>query len=294
MRIERYWRNILLASLLAMAGAAPVAAVAAESKWEINLRDADIRVFIDQVAAMTGKTFVVDQRVKGKVSVIAPESMNSATVYQVFLSVLSVNGFAAVPTGRVIKIVPDGNAKQDSIPLDTSSKPSGDDMITRVIAINNSSAAELVPVLRPMVPQAGHMAAVTGANVLGVTDHAENVSRLEQVIARIDGADADDLEVVQLKHAWVGDVLELLGSFGSGGDAAKAGAARGALSSGRVRIVADDRTNRILLRGEKAARERLRKLIDMADVPTEANTGSVQVIRLKYAEAQKAAEGASA
>lgn len=225
--LRRLFAAVAVAFVLAL-GSAP--ALAAEGQWSINLRDADIRAFIDQVSAMTGKTFVVDQRVKGKVTVIAPEPMGSATVYQVFLSVLSVNGFAAVPTGRVIKIVPDATAKQDSIPLDTSARPAGDEMITRVIAINNSSAAELVPVLRPMVPQSGHMAAVPGANVLVVTDHGENVARLEQVIARIDGADADELEVVQLNHAWVGDVVDMLGSFSSAADAKAGGtgATRGA------------------------------------------------------------------
>jgi general secretion pathway protein D len=266
---------------------------AQEGQWSINLRDADIRTFIDQVSAMTGKTFVIDQRVKGKITVIAPESMNSATVYQVFLSVLSVNGFAAVPTGRVIKIVPDGNAKQDSIPLDTSEKPSGDAMITRVISVNNSPAAELVPVLRPLVPQGGHMAAVTGANVLVVTDHAENVSRLEQVIARIDGADADDLEVVQLKSAWVGDVVDVLGSFSSGaGEAGKAASRAGGntLTAGRVKIVADERTNRLILRGDVQARARLKKIIDTVDVPAEATSGSVHVLRLRHADAKKTAD----
>lgn len=265
---------------------------AADGQWSINLRDADIRAFIDQVSAMTGKTFIVDQRVKGKITVIAPEPMDAATVYQVFLSVLSVNGFAAVPTGRVIKIVPDTNAKQDSIPLDTSARPSGDAMITRVIPVNNASAAELVPVLRPMAPQSGHMAAVAGANVLVITDHAENIARLEQIITRIEGADAEELEMVQLQYAWVGDVVDMLNGFAAGGDAAKGGArpGGGAISAGRVRMVADDRTNRLILRGEAAARERIRKLIAVMDVPTETNTGSVQVIRLKYSEAKKTAE----
>lgn len=296
MNIERTLHGwlVVAVTLLALVLAPPLRA--AEGQWSINLRDADIRTFIDQVSAMTGKTFVVDQRVKGKITVIAPEAMNSSTVYQVFLSVLSVNGFAAVPTGRVIKIVPDGNAKQDSIPLDTSAKPSGDEMITRVIAITNSSAGELVPVLRPLVPQGGHMAAVTGANVLVVTDHAENVARLEQVIARIDGADADELEVVQLKSAWVGDVVDVLGSFSSGsGEPGKpASASRssggGTISAGRVKIVADERTNRLILRGDPTARARIRKLIDTVDVPAEANTGSVQVVRLKHADAKKTAE----
>ncbi|MFZ5723499.1 MAG: type II secretion system secretin GspD [Pseudomonadota bacterium] len=291
MNIQGILRRALAAIVLLVACAAPLGAT--DGQWSINLRDADIRAFIDQVSAMTGKTFVVDQRVKGKITVIAPEPMSSATVYQVFLSVLNVNGFAAVPTGRLVKIVPDGNAKQDSIPLDTSERPAGDAMITRVIAVNNSSATELVPVLRPLVPQSGHLAAVTGANVLVVTDHAENIARLEQVLARIDGADAEELEVVQLQHAWVGDVLDMLGTFITG-DAPKAAAGSrqggSALSAGRVKIVADERTNRLILRGDAQARERIRSLVQTLDVPAETNTGTVQVIRLRHAEAKKTAE----
>ncbi len=285
---------LLIAVMIVGMGIGVTPLHAADGQWSINLRDADIRAFIDQVSVMTGKTFIIDQRVKGKITVIAPESMDAATVYQVFLSVLSVNGFAAVPTGRVIKIVPDTNAKQDSIPLDTSVRPSGDAMITRVIPVNNASAAELIPVLRPMAPQSGHMAAVAGANVLVITDHAENVARLEQIIARIEGADAEELEMVQLQYAWVGDVVDMLSGFGAGGDAGAKGGVRpgggGAISAGRVRMVADERTNRLILRGEASARARIRKLIAVMDVPTETNTGSVQVIRLRHSEAKKTAE----
>ncbi|MFP5382965.1 MAG: secretin N-terminal domain-containing protein, partial [Gammaproteobacteria bacterium] len=284
----RNWMGTVL--LLALSCLAPVQATG--EQWSINLRDADIRAFIDQVSAMTGKTFVVDQRVKGKITVIAPASMDSETVYQVFLSVLGVNGFAAVPSGKVVKIVPDANAKQDSIPLDTREKPAGEDMITRVIPLDGSSAAELVPVLRPLVPQSGHMAAVAGANVLVVTDRAENIARLEQVIARIDGADQHEIEIVQLQHAWVGDVIDMLDTFAASAAApAAAGGRRGsAASASRVRVVADERTNRLILRGEQKARARLVSLVRSVDVPAEANTGSVQVIRLRHADAKKTAE----
>lgn len=292
MKMDGRMRN-WMATLLLLLLSCLVPAQAAEEQWSINLRDADIRAFIDQVSVMTGKTFVVDQRVKGKITVIAPGSMDSATVYQVFLSVLGVNGFAAVPSGRVIKIVPDANAKQDSIPLDTRDKPRGEEMITRVIPLDGSSAAELVPVLRPLVPQSGHMAAVAGANVLVVTDRAENVARLEEVIARIDGADLHEIEIVQLQHAWVGDVIEMLDTFAANASApAAAGTGRrgSTASASRVRVVADERTNRLILRGEQKARARLVSLVRSVDVPAEANTGSVQVIRLRHADAKKTAE----
>jgi general secretion pathway protein D len=277
--------------LIMLAGLCWSSLLHAAEEWSINLRDADIRAFIDQVSTMTGRTFVVDQRVKGKVTVIAPKAMNGEAVYQVFLSVLNVNGYAAVPSGKVIKIVPDATAKQDSLPLDTSGLPRGADMITRVIPVNGSPAVELVPVLRPLVPQSGHMAAVASANVLIVTDQADNIARLEQVIARIDGAEAEELEVIQLNHAWVGDVIDILNTFAASAEAAKSPRGGGtAVSGGRVRVVADERTNRLILRGEASARARMVRLVQTLDVPAEANTGSVQVLRLKHADAKKTAE----
>ncbi len=289
--IEKIIWRALSALVLLCACLTPV--WAAEGEWSINLRDSDIGAFVDQVSTMTGKTFVVDQRVKGKVTVLAPKPMSAATVYQVFLSVLSVNGFAAVPSGNVIKIVPEVSARQDSIPLDISERPSGDALITRVIVVNNSAANDLVPILKPLVANTGTLAAVPSANVLVVTDHAENIARLEQLLARIEGADTDDLEVVALQHAWVGDVLDMLGNFvaETGKPATSAGRAGGsALSAGQVRIVTDERTNRLILRGNATARARILTLIKTLDVPAEANTGSVQVIRLRYADAKKAAE----
>jgi len=153
----------------------------------LNLKDADINALIGTVAEVTGKNFIVDPRVKGKVTVISSRPMNSEEVYQVFLSILKVHGFAAVPSGAVVKILPDVSAKQDSIPNATDTEPgSGDEMVTRVIQVEHVTAAQLVPILRPLVPQQGHLAAYPATNVLIVSDRAENINRLVSIIRRID------------------------------------------------------------------------------------------------------------
>ncbi len=144
----------------------------------LNLKDADISALITTVAEVTDRNFIVDPRVKGKVTVISTRPMDSEEVYQVFLSILKVHGFAAVPSGEVIKIVPDVNAKQDGIPTASEQSPGrGDEMVTRVIQVDNVAAAQLVPILRPLVPQQGHLAAYPNTNVLIISDRANNVER---------------------------------------------------------------------------------------------------------------------
>ena len=142
----------------------------------LNLKDADINALIGTVAEVTGKNFIVDPRVKGKVTVISSRAMNADEVYQVFLSILKVHGFAVVPSGEVMKIVPDVSAKQDSIPNVSDETPGrGDEMVTRVIQVDNVAAAQLVPILRPLVPQQGHLAAYPTTNVLIISDRADNI-----------------------------------------------------------------------------------------------------------------------
>jgi general secretion pathway protein D len=126
----------------------------------LNLKDADIRALISTVSKFTGKNFIIDPRVKAKVTVISANTLTPEAVYEVFLSVLQVHGYAAVPTGSVIKIVPEVNAKQGPLPL-SSGKESypADELITKIIRLDHVPASQLVPILRPLVPQQGHLAA---------------------------------------------------------------------------------------------------------------------------------------
>lgn len=256
-----------------------------DKAWTVNIRNAEIQAFIDKVADMTGKNFVVDPRVRARdVTVISREPLTGDEVYELFLSVLQVHGYAAVESGDVVKIVPNTTAKQSSLPVTPSRVSDGDELVTRVIVIENSPVSELVPVLRPLVPQYGHLAAVASANALIVSDHANNIRRLETIIAHLDGSEAREIQVVSLQHAWSTDVLKLLEAM-IPDDGGKAGAA-----TGRLSVVADERTNRLIVRGDNKTRSKAARLIQQLDVPPSQSSGAVQVIRLNHSDAEQMAE----
>lgn len=247
----------------------------------LNLKDADINALIGTVAEVTGKNFIVDPRVKGKVTVISSRPMDSEEVYQVFLSILKVHGFAAVPSGAVIKILPDVSAKQDSIPNVSDDAPGrGDEMVTRVIQVDNVAAAQLVPILRPLVPQQGHLAAYPTTNVLIISDRAENASRLVSIIRRIDTVSDSEIEVIRLEYASAAEVVRILTAISR----SRPGVGGKAAATASQALVADERTNSVLLGGDRANRLRLRAIISHLDTPLESE-GNTKVIYLKYAKA---------
>lgn len=247
----------------------------------LNLKDADIGALISTVAEVADKNFIVDPRVKGKVTVVSSRPMDSDEVYQVFLSILKVHGFAAVPTGEVIKIIPDVNAKQDSIPTTSDQEPGvGDEMVTRVIQVDNVAAAQLVPILRPLVPQQGHLAAYPATNVLIISDRADNVERLVSIIRRIDQVSDSEIEVIPLAHASAGEVVRVLTSL------TRASAAKAAGGATDQVLVADERTNSVLIGGERTDRLRLRAIISHLDTPLDSG-GNTDVIYLRYADAKE-------
>jgi len=269
----------------------PFAAIANDDQgWKVNLKDADIKAFISQVANITGYSFVIDPRVKGKVTIISDTSMDKREVYEMFQSVLNVHGFAAIPAGGVIKIVQQNDSKQEGgMPIGLRNKKS-EQLITQVIQIKDTPALDLVPILRPMVAKYGHLAGVKSANALIVTDHASNVRRIEKIIERLDGSGVSELEVIQLEEAWVGDIVDILTSLDpdkvSEGGKGKSGASGVA---GRIRVVADERANRLIIQGEKTARERVKDLINTLDQPSKFS-GKASVIRLQHADAKEMAE----
>lgn len=263
-----------------------------EQTWKINLKEAEIRAFITQVADITETSFIIDPRVKGKVTVISHSSLNQDEVYELFLSVLHVHGFAAIPgVDGLVKIVPNNTATKDSIRNDDNNNVKGEEFVTRVIAVQNTSANELIGVLRPMVAQYGQLAAVPSANSIIISDHGANIERIVAIIDKIDGAESEEIEVIQLKEAWVTDIVTLLENLTpveTGGRSSKSSSKSSAPS--RVRVVADERTNRLILKGEKTARARVKELVEKLDTPSEGASGSTKVIYLRYAEAKKVAE----
>ncbi len=277
-------------ALLAMSIAISIPALnvhAEDQNWQVNLKDADISAFISQIADITGKSFVIDPRVKGKVTVVSTETMNTEAVYELFLSVLQVHGYAAVPAGDVIMVVQQNSVKQQGRDLETKHAEQSQEMITKVLVIKNTPALDLVPILRPLVAKYGHLAGVKSANALIISDHASNITRIEQIIERLDKSGSEELEVIQLKEAWVGNVVTMLQSLDP--DKVAQGKGSGSGGAGSIRVVADERSNRLIIKGEKTARERIRTLIQQLDKPSYFS-GSTKVIRLKYADAKKLAE----
>ncbi|RCX31662.1 general secretion pathway protein D [Thioalbus denitrificans] len=248
----------------------------------LNLVDADIQSFIGTVSELTGRNFVLDPRVKGKVTVVSSHEMDADAVYRVFLSVLQVHGYAAIPGEEVTKIVPVAEGKQIDTPVASDAAPgAGDEVVTRVVSVQHVSADQLVPLLRPLVPQQGHLAAYAPGNVIIVSDTAGNIGRLVKIIDRIDIESETGYEVIRLAHAPAAEVIRLLNSLKTpAGPAEPAG--------DRLVFAADERTNSILLSGDPASRLRIRTLVTHLDTPVE-ESGNTRVVYLHYAKAEELA-----
>lgn len=245
----------------------------------LNFKGADIRAVISSIADVTGKNFIVDPRVKGKVTLISNRAMGKGEVYKVFLSILEVHGYTAIPSGNAIKIVPDADAKHSAMPFVSPRNPGkGDEAVTRVIEIEHVTAAQLVPILRPLVPPQGHLAAYPQSNVLIISDRAANIARLVKIIKRIDQPTSGEIEIVQLENAVASDLVRVLTSL-------QQQANKKNLKSSRPMLVADERTNSILIGGDRAARLQLRAIISHLDTPSEV-VGDTHVIYLRYAKAK--------
>lgn len=275
--------NTLITGLLLTLCAVMGSTAAAEETWKVNLKNADIREFVTQVSTITGKSFVVDPRVKGNVTVISTASMNQQTIYELFLSVLRVHGYAAVPAGNVTKIVQQVLAKQSGNPLDFNPVDRSEELVTSVIAVRNSPSAELVKILRPLIPQYGHVAGIDSPNALIISDHAENIIRLTEIVKRIDIADNQAVDIIELQDAWVEDMVGLLEQL------APDQIGSGAKGPNRVTIVASERTNSLVIKGEALTVQRTRELIERLDVPAN-RSGSTKVIRLAHSDATDLAE----
>jgi len=268
----RRWAGPLL--MLFLLGALPLRGWGAEPVT-LNFQEADLAAVIETVGRITGRNFVVDPRVKGRVTVVSPGPLEPAEVYQIFLSVLEVNGYAAVDEGAVTKIVPDVNARQSGTPVRVGATgPAGAGLVTQVIPLKYIPAAQLVPVLRPLVPQNGLVAAYADTNTLIISDLAANVGRLVEIVRNLDRPTHNQQEVVALTQASAGEVARAL----------KALAGEGAAGQ----VVADERTNSVILSGDAATRARLRLLVQQLDGPRSAG-GNTYVAALRYARAEQVA-----
>ncbi|WP_051361784.1 type II secretion system secretin GspD [Solimonas soli] len=265
-----------------MAALVWLSAAPAHADITLNLKDADINTLIATVSDVTGKNFIVDSRVKGKVTVISASPMNSNALYETFLAVLQVNGFAAVPSGGAIKIIPDANVKWEGGAYNSDGTHlARDEIVTHVFQLENVSAAQLVPILRPLMPQWAHLAAYQANNTLIVADRAANVARIGALIRQMDQAGDRDIENIHLQFASAPEVVRTLTTMVQQDKAADP-------ASKPATIIADERSNNILIGGDKADRARLIDIVRQLDVEL-PDGGATQVVYLRYASAENLA-----
>ena len=253
-----------------------------QQKWQVNFKDSDIQEVIKFVADVTGKTVVIDPRVKGRVKVISAEPLTKAALYDLFLSVLEIQGFTAVEVGEVVRILPRKDARTSAVPVTNKSNLGSDAYITQVIQLYNVSAAKVLPVLRPLAPQHAHLAAYDPSNAIIISDTVANIARLRDVISRIDRAGVADTDIIALKYAQAEAMVKMLQTLQKTDQ-------KDAPKNSKMLMVADARSNSILVTGDDVRRKSIRELVERLDVPRQ-QSGNVRVIYLEYANAEDVAE----
>ncbi len=259
------------------------AGLRAEDATRINLQDTEIRQLIDIVAKSTGKNFIVDQQVRGKVTFISGRGLDKDGLYEAFLSVLQVHGYEAVESGNLIKIVPVGKARGNVAPLVADARESDSDAtITQVVNLDYIPVNTAIQTLMPLSGQ-GETSILPNqaSNSLVIKGKAQNVERLLDVISNIDKPNNEDFELVPLDYAVASQVASTLQGLMAGG----AGAAGSVAMSTSGKVSADERTNSVLISGDKQTRERMKSAIAKLDVKR-AIEGDTRVIQLRYAKAE--------
>jgi general secretion pathway protein D len=251
-------------------------------EFTVNLKDTDIQEFIEFVADVTGTTIVIDPAVKGKVKVVSSKPVSRPELYDLFLSILDVHGYTAVRSGEVVRVIPNKNARSAPVDVISGTSSISDEYVTQVIRLQNVSAAKLIPVLRPLVPQQAHMAAYAPSNAIIISDVRANINRISQIIDRMDQSAVRETEVVKLRYGVASDVVEMLKTL------EKSRAGEGADANDEAGLVADKRSNSVIITADEVSTERIKTLINYLDTPLE-QSGNVRVMYLEYADATEVA-----
>ncbi|AWL10629.1 Type II secretion system protein D [Saliniradius amylolyticus] len=286
---QNLFKRIAIAALATFIAASSLSA----AEYSPNFKGTDIEEFINIVGKNLQKTIIVDPNVRGKITVRSYDLLNEEQYYQFFLNVLQVYGFAVVEMpNNVLKVVRDKDAKHSNIPVVESAPFDGDEMITRVVPVYNVSVRELAPLLRQLNDQAGggNVVSYDQSNVMLLTGRAAVVNRLVEIIERVDKAGDQEVEIVKLKYASASEMVRIVDNVN------KSQGNKGGADVLEPKIVADDRTNSVLVSGDTKARQRLITLIQRLDSELETS-GNTRVHYLKYAKAEdlvKVLQGVSA
>ena len=280
-RLMRLCRPLCFAVPLWAAGTG----LANAESWKVNLQDADIKAFINEVATITDQNFVLDPRISGNVTVISNKALSRDEIYQLFLSVMQVNGVAAINSGTTIKLVPDNVAKQSGVAVDLRGNSVGETLATRVIYLTNTQAAEVLGVIRPLMPQSAHAAAVPGVNALVLSDRADSLNQLTELIRDLDSNVNDSLRVIPLRHVDAERMMDLISSLvmTTGGAQAQGG-------SNQLKVIADTSSDRLLVKGSPEMIAKVQEMVNQLDTTPSRRLSGLRVFRLKYASAGHIAE----
>lgn len=253
----------------------------------LNLKNADIRSVIDMVSGITGKNFIVDPRVKGKVTLVSSTPVAPEEVYDIFLSIMKVHGYVALEEGGIINILP-ANEGVRGAPLDARTD-NDSQMQIQVVSVRNVKAMQLVPTLKPLISKNGHLSAHASSNTLVISDTGRRLQRLTEIIRRLDVQEDSGLEAVRLKHAAASQVIRTLQPLLTSSGKSKGSIFGEGIADRGIRLAADDRANMVLMTGSKQVRNRLRILVEQLDTPI-AHQGETRVVYLKFAKAVDLAE----
>jgi len=284
MNLMLYFRSILLALLLAIG---MTAAQAADDQVTLNFVNSDLESTIKAVGVITGKNFAIDPKVKGTINIVSNQPVARSLIYPILLSALRQQGVTAVDNGSIVKIMPDADAKTQSLQVFTRrGKAAGDQVITQVYPLTFESANQLVNTLRPLVSANNFIAAYPGGNTLVITDYADNVARISQIIENIDQPGTNDVFPIRIQHASALDVAQTIGRLLSEvfvqGVAAPMHMAEGVK---RTIIVPDIRNNQLFVRSEAAAHSKqIKSLVASLDTPA-ASGSNINVVYLRNADA---------
>ncbi len=271
---HRFWLTIII---MFMGLQIPVLAQQSTAdKVTLSLHQADIQDLVRWASSVTKKTIIIHPSVKGSITVVAGEEMSREEAYQVFLSVLQVHGFMVVDTDQALKVIPIDIGKESDIAVGGSSL-SPEDMVVRIIKLKNISANDIIALVRPMLPQASHLAAYPGTNTLLIASRSAKVEQIVGIIKRLDQAGTIDIELISVKFASARELTEIMTKL----------IPVGATQNGQpnqVNLAVDERSNSILMTGDPVTRQQIRALVERLDQPL-AGDGNTQVIFLQYARA---------
>jgi general secretion pathway protein D len=304
-RLTRALRLAVLVSLVAVAGLGSGAAWAAPDQGKITLKfdDVDINAVVKFISELKGINFILDDAVKGKVTIISPVPVTVNEAYEIFLSVLEVKGFAAVPSGKVVKIIPAAEAKEKRMPTATTAEglSSVDETRTQLIQLENISASQVVPLIKPLIAKTSHVEAFDSANTLLITEVESNIKRILDIIAVIDTPGfQQQLELIPLRYATADKLASQITSiFGATTGQATAprtarrgrvpAAPSGGLAETEVKVFADERTNALIVFATRNDLAKVKGLVEQLDVPPPPDNSRVRIYHLQHTVAEELA-----